>query len=239
MGATGLSGRGFGGLLCAVALLGTHCADPVAIAARVQAETQRDQISAELSQAKASHGEATKALTAAKAALEESTAKLAAAKAANEKLRQTARYFFDQAVSLSRATDDDAGNKSAIAAYQALIDKLPDDPLAEVSQERIAALEERMEARAQKLVADQAEVLELIASCRKSVEQADQAHKRSLRFNTTGDLNMASALAGNRRADKLREQAKTAKQKAQKLLESTPDPEGRLVKQIRSCDETD
>ncbi len=239
MGATQPSSRSLGGLLCVMALMGTHCADQEAIAARQQAEAARDRVTAELSEAQATKVKADKALAEAKAALEKRSAKLAAVKAENAKLQKTVRYFLDQAVSTSTASDDDDGNKGAIKAYQALIDTFPDHPLAEVSGQRIEALEERIAARAEKLAHDQAEVLELVAACRKSAADANEAHQKSLQSKAAGDLKKGAALAGNRRVDELREMAKTAKQKAQKLLETAPDPNGRLAKQIRSCDETD
>ncbi len=188
-------------LLAVLACLGTACADQEAIEARKEAESDRDEATAKLSRANASLAEAEKALTAVKSTLEEHAERLAAATAENEKLKQTARYHFDQAVSKSQASDDDAGNKGAIEAYQAFLAKFPNDALAEVSAQRIEALEKRIEERAKKLEKDQSAVRKLIAACRKG--------------------------------------AKDAKEKAQKLLGSVPDPDGTLAKEINGCDDTD
>jgi hypothetical protein len=96
-----------------------------------------------------------------------------------------------------------------------------------------------MKKRAADLAAAQAQVKNLIATCRNSSAAAKNARNGSLRFDRFQELDMNSALEGSRQGDAYDKQVSAAKEKATELLKSVPDPDGKLAAALEKCDSTD
>ena len=158
----------------------------------------------------------------------------------NESLKQTAQFFFDAAVKKSQGADTPEKMQAAITAFEVVTSRFPGDPLAEVAGERIGVLQEGIEANNKRLAGAQKELRKLIAACRSYSKKARAMDGGGMRFvgpNQTMDLNLA--MAHSRRQDAVSRKATVAKEKAEKLLKSDPDPDpdGSLAKEVDECDD--
>lgn len=170
--------------------------------------------------------------------LEASKAALAALKEENKQLKQTAHFAFQGAISLTGSNSDE-GDAKAIEAFQVVIDRFPTDPLASVAKTKTAELNKAIKQRAAALMATQAKVRKLIKTCQAQTAKEIRISRDSLVFNSNNQINMNRAMAGERRAEKHRRAAEKAKEKAEELLKSVPDPDGRLAEALEKCNESD
>lgn len=177
-------------------------------------------------------------LATARSEIESVRSALAASQAEVKKLKQTARYFFDVAVSEMSASDDDAGDNDAIKAFQEVIDRFPGDLLAAEAHRKTEALQQRISGRAKALTKAQSKVRRLIKICQSSARKAERISEGGLRFNAYNQIDMNQAMASERRAEPLRKKAQKAKEQAEELLETVPDPDGKLKALVEDCDET-
>jgi len=234
---------------CAIAAIAIICC-VAALVLRSQAvrtgKAAVDDLRQDLSKAEGKLGDTRKLLETARATLattqtnlKKITTELETARTEIKRLKQTPRYFFTEALSKAKASDDDYGDEKAIAAFQVVVDRYPEDPLAKVAKTRIGELKERIEGRAKKLKKAQAKVRKLIRICKTATERARKAHSSGIRFNMYNQIDMNSALAASRRGEKHQERAKKAKKKASKLLKTVPDPDGKLAEKVGKCDGTD
>jgi len=191
----------------------------------------KDALQSELATTKSSLAATSKTLVDAQAAL-------TALQQENATLKETAQYQYDQAVKLAEP-DTDEGDQAAITALQGVVDHFPIDPLVPSVQAKMKELAGRMKKRAADLAAAQAQVKNLIATCRNSSAAAKNARNGSLRFDRFQELDMNSALEGSRQGDAYDKQVSAAKEKATELLKSVPDPDGKLAAALEKCDSTD
>lgn len=146
----------------------------------------------------------------------------------NKRLKETAQAYLNEAAELVKG-DTDVADFTAISKLKELIEKFPSDPLAAVAAERIEESKQRVVDRAAALEAAQKRVRRLIAACKQNTAAASRARDGSLVFNFLGDIDLNSAMEGNRRASAFEKKAATAKKDATALLQSVPDPDGSLA----------
>jgi len=163
-------------------------------------------------------------------------ATLATVQEENTKLKQTPRFFFDAAVTLMSSSDSDSGDEAAIEAFQQVVDRFPGDSLVQEANKKISELKGRIATRARELAKAQAKVRQLIASCKSNTRSAESAEESGLVFNRYNQLNMNAAIASSRKSEAFREKARAAKEKAEELLKTVPDPDGKLKEQVYRCD---
>ena len=177
------------------------------------------------------------ALDLARADLVKAKAELAAVQQENVKLKQTARFFFDQAVSKMAASKTDAGDQDATAAFNVVVDRFPSDSLAADAKTKVAELAARVTGRAKALVQAQADVRKLIQVCTSNAHQGQRISREGLVFNENNNINLNNALGASDRAHPYEKRAQAAKEKAELLLKGVPDPDGKLADQLRRCDD--
>lgn len=175
-------------------------------------------------------------LEAAGADLRKTRSDVAEAQTEIKKLKQTPRYFFDQALDLMKASTDDAGDTKAIKAFQVVVDRFPEDAMATPARKRIEDLNDRIQDRAKKLRKAQEDVRRLIRNCKSDTIAAREAEDAGLVFNMFGEIEMNAVMAASRQGQAIRERATNAKEKAAKLLKEVPDPDGTLAKEVEGCD---
>jgi hypothetical protein len=197
-----------------------------------KAKAECDPVKADLATVKAD-------LATAKVELATLRVALAAAQTENTKLRQTPRFYFDQAVAKMAASDSDPGDSAAIAAFQHVADRFPGDLLVEEAQKKIKELNGRIAGRARALAKAQAQVRRLIQVCRSNSRSAEAISQDGFRFNDFGQMDMNLLLDTGRRSDPLWKRARKAKEQAEELLKTVPDPDGKLMEQVDKCDDTE
>jgi len=161
---------------------------------------------------------------------------LAAVQEENTKLKQTPRYYYDLALAEMAASETDDGDIKAIAAFQHIIDRFPGDPLIAEAQKKIKELQGRIDGRAKALAKAQSEVRRLISICQSNSRTAAGIHHRGLRFNAYNQMDMNLALDSAERAAVYEKRSTEAKEKAEELLKTVPDPDGSLMEKLRRCD---
>ena len=152
-----------------------------------------------------------------------------------EDLKRTASYEFASATEAMQSSKDDAGDQKAIALFQAVASKYPNDPLAATAQERIEELKAKIQQRAEALVKAQKEVKKQIAICKKESARSRKIEENGMVFNQWGKLNMNVAMRASRRSRPHEKKAKQAKTRAWELLKIVPDPDGSLEEAVSRC----
>lgn len=203
----------------------------------------REKVASELARVqKELEGAKSNAVTVAKEneeALAVVNATIATLQAENLQLKRTPQFYFDQAVAAMASSDTDDGDTEAMAAFQQVIDRFPQNLMALEAQKKIADLNSRIAGRARALAKAQAEVRRLIQVCRSNARSAAATRREGLRFNAFNQVDMNVAMDASRRADPLEKRATKAKEGAGNLLNAALDPDGQLKRQIETCDETD
>jgi len=195
---------------------------------------------AELAKVRGQLDEATKAKMAVEAEMAKLHARLAEVEAENTKLKQTPRYYFDQAVARMKASKDDAGDNEAVTAFQNVVDRFPDDPLGTAAENKIGDLKTRIGERGRKRRQAQARVRKLIKICRRNFRKSNEVSQGGMRFTHggAGGLDMNRLMAADRKAQPYRKKVEAAVREAEKLLAGgVPDPGGKLAAELRRCDE--
>lgn len=167
---------------------------------------------------------------------------IASLQAENAKLKQTPRFYFDQAIEEmkgAQVANTDEGDRAVILRFQEVARRFPGDPLALESGKMIAEEEARIATRGVALKRAQSEVRRLIQTCRREARAAKQATDGSLVFNYRNDIDMNAALAGERAAEPHRKAMGKAKESAEAMLKTVPDPDGSLATQVEQCDTTE
>jgi len=181
---------------------------------------------------------ATKERDEAKSALAKAEAQIEKLQAENLQLKQTPRFFFDQAVSEEKTADTantSNADRAAISKFQDVVTRFPDDPLAQAATENIAKLNKRISQRDLAIQKAQGEVLRLVKTCHDATATVQRISDNDMlmadRFNRLA-IN-TNALLESSRYEKA---AERAKEKAQALLQGVPDPNGALSQKVDSCD---
>ena len=164
---------------------------------------------------------------------------LSEARTENAQLKQTARFYFDQAVARMAASSTDDGDNAAIVAFQVVMNRFPHDPLEAAAQAKISDLTLRIAGRARTLANSQAEVRKLIQTCKSNSRQGHRTSGEGLVFNEFNQLNLNAALGASSRARPYEKKAQAAKESAEELLKKVPDPDGKLKEQVEHCDDDD
>ncbi|RLB45679.1 MAG: hypothetical protein DRI90_28185 [Deltaproteobacteria bacterium] len=209
------------------------------IEARQAAQAAAAQAAAQLKTIKAAISATQDELSKTETAMGHAKRELTALGAANGKLNEKPQKLFDAAVAKMDAGKDNAADQDALRGFQEVADRFPLDPLAATAVERIDELNERIQERDKKLAEDQSEVRKLVETCRASSQDARKARDAALRINAAKEIDMNAAKAAERRAATLEKKAKKAKDKAAALIESVPDPGGKLGKELEACDQAD
>jgi hypothetical protein len=166
--------------------------------------------------------------------------------AENQQLKQTAHFYFDEAVKQVNTADTvntDKADRVAIAKFQEVVSRFPDDPLAEAAAGRIKNIEKRVSDRDLAIAREQAEVLQLVKICHESMAAVRSINSRddvliANRFDQLA-ISASALLAHERETKPYEEAARKAKEKAQALLQRVPDPDGTLGQKVDGCDSTE
>lgn len=161
----------------------------------------------------------------------------------NDRLRQMPRYYFDQAVDAQLAaerSDSNDADAAAVAKFEDVLTRFPNDPLAKAARERTKALEARISARNLAIKRKQEEVVKLIQECKSSAASLWRISGNSNDLLMNGyngpTINVDLMV---RRADQARPYTQTiekAKSRAKGLLRDLPDPDYSLSRQVENCD---
>ena len=177
----------------------------------------------------------------AKSALAKAEAQVKQLQEENQQLKETPRFFFDQAVTEMKnaeSTNTDEADRAAAARFQEIASRFPDDPLTQAATENIGKLNKWINERDLSIQKAQAGVLRLIKTCHDAA--ATGRHIMDNNGLTTDAFNRlavnSSALLESSRYQRA---AGRAKEKAQALSQGVPDPDGTLSQKVDSCDNTD
>lgn len=195
---------------------------------------ERDEARSTITQMTRDKAMAEKTISEVKAALEQLQAE-------NRRLKQTARFYFDQAIEAMKAADradNNQADRAAISQFQEVTRRFPEDPLTKAAQQKTAELWKRIAGREADVKRAQGAVLRLVQQCRNEAVAAKHIHDQyPLRFNAFNEIDLNTALAGSREAEPHDKAVRAAKEKAEELLrKEVPDPDGTLAKQIEGCD---
>jgi hypothetical protein len=188
----------------------------------------------------------TKDRDATKQALAKADVQIAQLQMENQQLKQTAHFYFDQAVSEMSAADNantNAADHLVISKFQEVVNRFPGDPLAGAAAGRIKNLEQQIFNRDLVLGEAQAEVVRLVKICHDSSEAIVRINKRddllmADQFNHIA-INASALLAEQKEKEPYEDVVQKAKKKAQSLLQNVPDPDGTLGQEVDACDSTD
>jgi hypothetical protein len=224
-------------LLCFIFTNLIGCKDQEAIDAKLKALQERDesrqlndQYKAELSQRDAN-------INSLETQIKKLKSELKVISAENKELKLTPRYFYDQAISVYKASSSNEKDEEAIKAFEIVVERFPEDSLSKVSKKKIKEIRKRIKKRIRDLKRAQAKVRKLVKRCTSKSKAVEPTRKRHVAFNMFGRMNMNFAMIGMRKIDRLEAAAREAKEKARNLLKDTPDPDGELRKAVEKCDD--
>jgi hypothetical protein len=173
-------------------------------------------------------------------ALNQKQTEISALQEENSRLKETARFHYDQAVAALNSADaantDDA-DRTAISAFGVVEQRFPDDALANAAKQKIAALNGRIEARRVAIERAQLEVNQLINACHQGYVKVRQINAQTSVFTPYGHIDYYGQEQAHRQTEPYERSADTAKKRAQALLSSVPDPDGSLAKRVSACED--
>jgi hypothetical protein len=177
----------------------------------------------------------------AKSALAKAEAQVKQLQEENQQLKETPRFFFDQAVSEMKnaeSANTDKADRAAVTRFQEVVSRFPEDPLAQAATENISKLNKRISERDLAIQKAQVGVLRLVKTCHDATATVQRISDNDMltadRFNRLA-INTSALLESSR----YERAAERAKEKAQALLQGVPDPDKTLAQQVDSCDSRD
>jgi len=207
-------------------------------AALGEAIKARDSVASELEKVRKQLDDSQHVATSLQESLNAEKAKVVALQAENVQLKQTPRYYFDQAVGAMKTADgadtDDA-DQAAITKFQEIVQRFPEDALSSAAKSKIKELNDRITGRARALAKAQQEVKRLINVCVSSSKQARRIEREGAEYYAFHPVD-SGIVSYIRRNEELSSRIAKAKESAMKLIDSVPDPGGRLLEMIKECD---
>jgi hypothetical protein len=155
-----------------------------------------------------------------------------------QELHRPSRFYFDEAVNemqSDKSQDTADADRRAISQFQVFIDHFPGDALSDSASQRINELEKRMADRDITVRRAQTEVLRLIKSCDENHAMIRKIGANMRVFNDANRIDWNSVSASDAATRPYEREAEKAKDAANLLLPSVPDPDGSLAKKVENC----
>lgn len=138
-------------------------------------------------------------------------------------------------------TDID-GLRTVVKDFTTLVEEFGNQPVGQQAKQGALKTTQQIAALQASLRRSQAEIVRLIQVCHREAQVAEDIQNGSFHFTGWGQdqgIDMNSALAGGREADRHRKTSTAAQSRATELLAGVEDPGGKLQERINGCDGTD